>query len=1171
VKCPMDWSILIIDDTPETVQMLGVWLQGLGYQTLVAKDGQSCVAAAAEHLPDLILLDTHMQSQDGIQLCQQLHSRTETQYIPVILMTGSSPGMARMETLSAGAADYVTKPINLRDLSERIDAILNTEAQGLTTASRFLHEVVDSALMTLPCDIAWILEVDLESALLRSSAMAASRSAGTVQNFWAELGSDATSFSVSFAVQHRQFFEAVSRRKIALNVAVSSFDDCNELQGMADALVGLGIHYVSLIPLVSSNQIRGVLILGAPDTCDLDSVHGWQLMSSVSNQASLAIDYVHLSNELLAQQEMVEAEHAFLTMILNAMGDGVVVIDELGAIEYVNRRLLRMSNHDEDDLIGVSFEILFHPDDREALKHGLLRGRGATFKFDQRLCTKQGNIIPVLLSRSFFDQIDSGSAQQIIVLSDLSVQKSREDTLERQSQHLRALNRAAEAISSSLSPHDVIERILNAAREMVNAEEASILLRNSENANELVFVAASGPVAQAIRGLRVPLGQGIAGWVAREAKSQLVSDASRDERFYGAIDDSSGVTTRSIIAVPLIVSDRVIGVLETINKLSGEFDRVDLDLMESIAGTAAVAIENARLFDQTRRRLNDLGTLLDASAAVSSTLDFGSVLDLIARRLLSALRVERCLIATWDHTLNVVESLAEVVDAYWGPGTGPIGELSRQPMRQAALQSGARAATHTDDPNGEPSEWDAMTAIGQRAMTCIPLRIDRQTVGLVLLYSSQPGRVFNAAFVERLEGILNSWSSGVRQTPGNPWDSKKSLTELCIKLQLLPGVMWIAVEQWFPKANQTRRLRETGFSLREQLDGVQYTLADFPTMTRVLAIAQPKVVSLEELAADPHEQGLLTQLGGQVCLMAPLMVRGKPEGLVKLIDSDPRRVFDAEEISLCQGIANVVGNAMENAHLYQSLERRAEALEAAYADLKQADQLKNGLLQNLSHEIQTPLLHVLGYAELMYSEAFGPLTDEQREKLKFMIERAQQVSELTKNIITAQDLQTYDMDMFPVDLQAVLATVIQDKQAAAAKRQIEISLQAAVDLPTVLAEAHQLATAVGHLLDNALKFSRSRQRIVVRTQERGAVVEVSVRDHGIGIPKEHHEHIFQRFYQVDGSASRRFGGAGLGLAIVYEIITLHGGRVWVESEPGEGSTFYFTLPKASTIGAASRL
>jgi PAS domain S-box-containing protein len=950
-----------------------------------------------------------------------------------------------------------------------------------------------------------------------------------------------------------------------LDLALTDFRGQTAVAALTKAFSSIGLGFLHLVPLAVSHRTVGVLVLGTNDYANLDSSRGWQLVTSLGSQASIAIDYARLSMDLAEQEEMIEVEQAFLNMVLDTMGDGLLVMGEMGEIEYVNNRLLRMAGYLSDDVLMQRIDMLFHPDDREDVLKSLLRGPGATMKFDQRLYTKAGHVIPVLLSRSSFAHIDPEAPQQVLVLSDLTEQKSREEALERQSLQLKALNHTAEAITSSLSPREVITRILDAAVGMVNAEAASVLLRAPDNAQELQFVATVGPGAKAIEGLRVPIGQGIAGWVAREAKSQLVQDTTTDPRFFSDIDQSSGIPTQSLIAVPLIVSDTVIGVLEVINKKGSIFDQVDIDLLESIAGTAAIAIEKARLFEQTRRRLVDLGTLLDASAAVSSTLDFGSVLELIARRLVDALRVERCLISAWDRATNTLESLAEVVDAYWPPGLGPVSQLSQQPLRQACLTSGLPVLVHVSDRHSHAVERQELLSIGQQAMLAVPLWINRQVVGLLVLYSSLVGHEFSDADAVRVDHIAQTWQKGLDlEMVGDLWPGEPQLSDLCDLLLVIPGVTWISVEKWRPAENEICRLREYGFALWTENGGVRQNLANYTTMQRVLTIAQPKVSTLEELQNDEEERKFLTRAGGNVCLMAPLIIRGSPEGMVKLVDSNPSRVFDTEQISLCQGIANVVGNAMENAHLYRSLERRAEALEEAYTDLKQADHLKDELLQNLSHEIQTPLLHVLGYVELMHSGAFGPLNDEQREKLEFVIGRAQHLSDLAKNIIAMQALQSQQMELQPVSLEAVLSKAIQIWEPEAASQSITITSQVPDDLPMIMAEERQLTEAVENLLENAVKFSPADGRIEIVVREQDTALQVSISDKGVGIPREVQDRIFQRFFQVDGSVTRQYGGTGLGLAIVHEIIAQHGGRIWVESEPGQGSTFIFTVLKAST-------
>jgi len=212
-------------------------------------------------------------------------------------------------------------------------------------------------------------------------------------------------------------------------------------------------------------------------------------------------------------------------------------------------------------------------------------------------------------------------------------------------------------------------------------------------------------------------------------------------------------------------------------------------------------------------------------------------------------------------------------------------------------------------------------------------------------------------------------------------------------------------------------------------------------------------------------------------------------------------------------------------------------------------------------------MHVMGYMELMYNEAFGPLNAEQREKLSFVIDRAQQLSELARNIITVQALQARALKRQPANLEEILPRVISQWEPEAARRSVTLKLHLPDGLSRVMADPDRLAEAVGHLLSNAVKFSPPGAPVEVTARDREGVVEVSVRDHGAGIAPEHHERIFRRFYQVDGGVSRRHGGAGLGLAIVQEVVTQHGGRVWVESAPGQGSTFIFTVPKASRVSA----
>lgn len=1146
-------TLIVASERADDLGMLTAWLEGEGYSVTGTQRIGDVPGLAFDQLPGLIVLDVSADCRDGGQVLQLLEANPATISIPILFVLPEQDAPSWAEDRLHDVTGYVTRPLSLSELSGQIRAALAGRPRSVVP-ERLIQQFTEFVQVALKVDLTWLLVADTRNQVLEDRALAC-----TVE-------SPALPPQLPFVSVNTAFKGVLRRRTPVLGVPLEAMSRQAAMRPLHDSLMASGIRYIDLLPLWSRQQVIGLLVLGSMEAPPAGA--GRQgLIESAVRQAVVVLDYIQLADNLVEQEAMMEAEQAFLHMILDTMGDGLVVVGEQGGIEYVNTRLLLMTGYTRQEIFGQGVGILFHPDDRDALVRSLLKGAGSTMKLDQRLLKKSGEALPVLLSRSSFAALDPDAPQQVLVLSDLTEQKSREEALQRQSQQLEALNHAVKVISSSLSPSDVINQILDVAVRMVEAQGASILLRAEDNPDELAFVATVGPQADTILGLRVPLGQGVAGWVAREATSQLVADTGKDSRFYRNIDASSGLTTQTLIAVPLIVSDRVIGVLEVINKQHGAFNRLDVELLENIAGTAAVALENARLYDQTRRRLKDVGTLLDSSAAVSSTLDFGSVLELIARRLVDALEVERCLIAGWDRSSNGLGVLAEVAGAYWGPDSGPVRDLTELPLHHAALVSGRVVSAHVSDPTCSPEERRTLQEAGQRAMLGVPLWIGGRVVGMLSLFSHVAQQFYSDVDSDRVDRVVRAWQAQLGHRIESTWRNREALATLSEQIQEAASCTWVAVEEWLPGHSQIRRLFETGFSLWPDQRGVRYSLREFPAMMRALSVGQPKVVCGTEQEIAPREQEFLARLGGQVLLMAPLMIRGNPEGLVLLVDSDRTRTFDAEQISLCQGIANVVGNAMENANLYQSLERRARALEAAYDELKQADQLKDDLLQNLSHEIQTPLLHILGYIELMHSEAFGPLNAEQREKLDFVIQRARHLSELVKDIIAVQALHAHPLDRRACQMEDIVERAVRTWVPAASRRSIEIVRQVPPGLPSIAVDERLLAEAVEHLLENAIKFSPDRTRVEIAVFDRGGELEVRVKDQGIGIPKEAHTRIFQRFYQIDSSATRRYGGTGLGLAIVQETIQQHGGRIWVESEVGRGSTFIFALPKTAEAGA----
>lgn len=302
---------------------------------------------------------------------------------------------------------------------------------------------------------------------------------------------------------------------------------------------------------------------------------------------------------------------------------------------------------------------------------------------------------------------------------------------------------------------------------------------------------------------------------------------------------------------------------------------------------------------------------------------------------------------------------------------------------------------------------------------------------------------------------------------------------------------------------------------------------------------------------DPSVRSLLT---------VPLVLQQRIIGTLS-IDSDRPNAFTRDDERLLTIAATQAAAAIENARLFSGLEQQVRNLAEAYADLKKTERLRDEFVQNVSHELRIPLTFIRSYVELLLEEYPGPLTTEQRKYLNIVAEKTNAVSRLVNDIMELQQAGSPLIKRVPVSLSDVVHKAVEGCAAAAAQAGLTIVEQFPEERLLVMGDEHRLTQVFDNLLGNAIKFSPNGGQIVVRIESVRSAVRASVSDQGIGIPKEEQKRIFDRFYQVDGSGGRRFGGSGLGLAIVKNIVEAHGGEVWVESEPGKGSTFYVSIPQ----------
>jgi PAS domain S-box-containing protein len=258
----------------------------------------------------------------------------------------------------------------------------------------------------------------------------------------------------------------------------------------------------------------------------------------------------------------------------------------------------------------------------------------------------------------------------------------------------------------------------------------------------------------------------------------------------------------------------------------------------------------------------------------------------------------------------------------------------------------------------------------------------------------------------------------------------------------------------------------------------------------------------------------------------------------------------------------VVGVAKDITREVKAEEMRRESMEK----LKDLDRMKDELIANVSHELRTPITIVKGALDLASTEEGA----EQREKLLGIAKRAlERQNRLVEDLIRVGDMRRgeYKPSLRDLNVGQVIGEAVEEMRPHGLRKGVVIRTRIPRDLPRAKGDQGEVKHLLQNLLDNAIKFNRDGGEVVVEAGRRGDAVVVSVADTGIGIPPEKLDSIFDEFYQVDGSLTRRYGGLGMGLKIAKSIVEAHGGGIWAESRLGRGSKFCFTLPAKDRAGS----
>jgi PAS domain S-box-containing protein len=232
---------------------------------------------------------------------------------------------------------------------------------------------------------------------------------------------------------------------------------------------------------------------------------------------------------------------------------------------------------------------------------------------------------------------------------------------------------------------------------------------------------------------------------------------------------------------------------------------------------------------------------------------------------------------------------------------------------------------------------------------------------------------------------------------------------------------------------------------------------------------------------------------------------------------------------------------------------------------KEIDRMKSDFISFVSHELRTPLTIVKGFVTIMLDDASGRFTREQKEQLSYINESIDRLSRIISNLLDISKIEAGKLRLQKesIDVVSLIKKVLRSFGIYAKSKRVKLETSFDSNLPRVLADSDRLTQVLTNLIDNAIKFSNKNAEVFIEAKDGKDVIEVSVADSGIGISSEDFNRIFNKFQRVEKGVSAKLRGTGLGLPISKEIIQLHGGKIWVESEVGKGSKFTFTLPQTA--------
>jgi signal transduction histidine kinase/CheY-like chemotaxis protein len=658
--------------------------------------------------------------------------------------------------------------------------------------------------------------------------------------------------------------------------------------------------------------------------------------------------------------------------------------------------------------------------------------------------------------------------------------------------------------------------------------------------------------------------------------------------------DEPGTAARSWMGVSLRNrNNQVTGLISIQNLLPNEYDDANLSLLMFVAAQIALSIDNRDLLQAERDRRKVASTLMDVSQVVSSTLQHDEVLERILEQMQRVLDYDSA--SLMMPALGCLDGSRMIISAAHGSyrtakGTefyfneSNLGRrvfLSQQPLVIADVQ------THPgwNMPTSSPVAQHTRSWIG------VPMLAQDRVIGLITMDKFVPNYYSeddaSTAFAVARQAAIAVENARLHTEAEDALRALDQRVRHLASIGRISTILGSSLDQEVVLDTAARLLAELfncdhcGIVLIDTADGHAYRVAEYPTSSEFgnqpvpetnpnfeQLLRSNKTLTAYRNDIDDEDLSRASADNPRAAMLAPLIARDRVIGGISLDMLSHNRVFTEDEQETFLTIAGQVALAINNARLY----------EQAIA----ANRLKTEFLANVSHELRTPLNAIIGYSELLLSQVYGELNQKQIDRLNRVNTGGKHLLELINDVLDLSKIEAGQMEisLSPISISEVVADAMADITPQAEAKGLALNLNLNPMLPNIQADGQRVRQIITNLLDNGVKFTTTGsvtlniENLVIQNgiitagimppdyvnAKDGDWLLISVVDTGIGISYDDQAIIFDSFRQADGSSIRKYEGSGLGLAITRQLIKLHHGHIWVNSEPGRGSTFTVILP-----------